>query len=461
MGDWVWAAWAGSLVLVAVVAAVLAAWVARLGAVPGALHRAVQERFEAAERGRVQAELRAALGEQRAEPVPVLDAALREREGELRAAREELAALRSGSEAQAVAWAEKVALLETAEARMVEQFRAVSGELMSQHGETFKGQNKEQVEGLLAPLREKLAEFQTGLGEAHKESQLAKERLGQQIRSLLEHGVVMQQEAQNLTRALKGDVRRQGAWGELVLDAVLESSGLVAGKNYVVQGSVAGEDGRRLRPDVVLTIPFKGNVVIDSKVSLSAFEALVNAERDEDRAAHLGRHKASLKAHVDGLSHKDYAAHVESKLDWVIMFVPIEGALAAALASDAELVTYASRKGVLFATPTTLLALLKAVEAFWQAEQRNRSAEEIANRGAALYDKFVGFYDDLVVVKDALAKATKALDGAEQKLVRGPGNLVRQAEQLRGLGVRAKKALPPAVVELAGADMSAEQVEAA
>ena len=448
MGEWVWAAWVASVVVVAVVAA----WVARWGAVPAALYRGVEARLEAAERGRVQAELQAALGEQRAEPVPVLEAALREKDAALGAVREELAALKSGGEAQAAAWAEKVALLEAAEVRMVEQFRAVSGELMSHHGEAFKGQNKEQVEGLLAPLREKLAEFQTGLGDAHKESLLAKERLGQQIRSLMEHGVVMQQEAQNLTRALKGDVRRQGAWGELVLDAVLESSGLVAGTHYEVQGSVSGEDGRRLRPDVVLSLPGKGRVVIDSKVSLAAFEALVNAERDEDRAAHLGRHKASLKAHVDGLSHKDYAAHVESRLGWVVMFVPIEGALAAALASNADLVTYASRKNVLFATPTTLLALLRAVEAFWQGEQRNRNAEAIADRGAALYDKFVGFYEDLVAVKDALAKATKALDGAEQKLSRGPGNLVRQVETLKGLGVRTKKALPPALVEMAGAE---------
>ena len=347
---------------------------------------------------------------------------------------------------------EKLELLENARERMSLEFKSLAHAITADHSETFKNQNREQVEALLTPLREKIAEFQQGLATAHVESGKERVTLGEQVRLLMAHGDSMAKETLNLTRALKGNVRMQGAWGEMILEAILERSGLTEGNHYTLQGSVSDDDGRRLRPDVLLHLPGEQTIVIDSKVSLSAFEGFVNAEDDEARNGHLGRHRGSVKAHIDGLAAKDYAGATGSRLGCVVMFVPIEGALSAALTGDPELATYAAEKNVAIATPITLLMMLKTVFTVWRAEQRNVNAEEIARRAGLLYDKFHGFAADLMAVGKCLDTAKTSYEQAYSKLATGGGNVVWQVQKLKEMGAKTNKTLPQAMLAASSDD---------
>lgn len=253
----------------------------------------------------------------------------------------------------------------------------------------------------------------------------------------------MSTETKALTRALKGKSQTQGAWGEMVLARILEQSGLREGEEYVTQESHATEDGGRLRPDVVVNLPEGRRIVIDSKVSLTAFEEHVNAEEEAVRAGALARHVASLRGHVRGLGEKAYQTNVAGAgLDYVIMFVPIEGAFAAALGEDPDLTGFAAEKNVAILTPTTLMLALRTIANVWQVDRRNRNAEKIAERAGLLYDKFAGFVDDLQKIGGRIQDTRVAWDRAMGKLAQGNGNLLRQVEQLKTLGARTTKALP-------------------
>jgi DNA recombination protein RmuC len=343
--------------------------------------------------------------------------------------------------------AEKIALLSEAREAMRTEFKLLAEEAMQRQGEVFGRQNREQIDTILGPMREKLVEFQQGLQAAHGESTRERATLAEQIRQLSDHSARMTTETLNLTRALKGKAQTQGAWGEMVLASILERSGLREGEEYVAQKSHAGEDGQRLRPDVVVNLPGGQKMVIDAKVSLVAFEAHVNAETDAERAAHLALHLTSLRTHIRGLSEKSYAAAVGSRLDYVIMFVPIEGALAAALGADPELTGLAAERNVTIATPTTLMMALRTVANVWNVEKRHRNAEEIARRAGQLYDKFVGFAEDMGRLGKAIDGARSVYGDAIGKLSTGKGNLVRQVEQLRELGARTGKSLPAALLD--------------
>ncbi len=343
--------------------------------------------------------------------------------------------------------AEKVALLQEAREEMARQFRVLAEDVMRQHGETFSRQNREQIDGLLTPLRDKLAEFQKNLQDAHTESAKERERLAVQIRLLSETSARMTRETENLTRALKGKVQTQGAWGEMLLAHILERSGLREGEEYVKQESMVSEDGERLRPDVIVNLPDNRRIVIDSKVSLTAFEAAVNAEDEESRKRAMAAHLDSMRRHIAELGEKPYARAAKSELDYVIMFVPIEGALALALESDPELTSYAVERNVAIATPTTLMIALRTVANIWQVERRNRNAEEIANRAGKVYDKFVGFITDMEKLGERLDQAQKSYHAAWNKLRDGRGSITRQLEDLRQMGARASKALPRALID--------------
>ena len=342
---------------------------------------------------------------------------------------------------------EKLALLAEARETMAKEFKVLAEDVMKRHGESFTRQNKEQVDAILAPLRDKLAEFQQGLQTAHTESARERATLKEQIRALTESSAKMNLETHNLTRALKGEAQAQGAWGEMILSTILERSGLREGEEYIAQESHLNEDGQRLRADVVVNLPNGQRIVIDSKVSLTAFEAFVNAETDVERTARLRAHLVSMRTHIRTLASKDYQAVTGSALDYVIMFVPIEGALAAALQEDPAITSFAAESNVAIATPTTLMMALRTVANVWQVERRNRNAEAIADRAGRIYDKFVGFLGDMEDLGSRLNKARESYDCALGKLSSGRGNLVRQVEQLREMGAKTSKALSQNLLE--------------
>ena len=338
--------------------------------------------------------------------------------------------------------AEKLRLLQDAKESMTKEFRLLADDVMARHGESFTKQNKEQVGGLLQPMRDKLAELQQSLHDAHKASATERATLGEQIRGLSETSARMTSETTNLTRALKGKAQTQGAWGEMLLASILERSGLRAGAEYITQASHTTEDGQRLRPDVIVKLPGNRCVVIDSKVSLVAFEGHVNAETDRDREECLERHLASVRTHVKSLGSKEYQSSVGTSLDYVVMFVPIEGAIAAALRRDPALTSFADQNNVAILTPTTLMIALRTVENVWRAERRNQNAEKIAVSAGKLYDKFCGFAKDMEGLGERLNQAQGAYQGAMGKLKDGTGNLVRQVEKLKDMGARTSKSLP-------------------
>lgn len=351
---------------------------------------------------------------------------------------------------------EKLALLANAREDMSKEFKVLAEDVMARHGESFAKQNKEQVDAILSPLREKLTEFEQGLRAAHTETATDRARLAEQIRLLSEHSVRMSSETENLTKALKGQSQTQGAWGEMVLASILERSGLREGEEYVTQESHTAEDGSRLRPDVVVNLPGGQRVVVDAKVSLTAFEDYVNAEDEVVRTSALARHCQSLRTHVKTLGSKDYHTVVGSSLDYVVMFVPIEGALAAALQQDPALTTFAAENNVAIATPTTLMVALRTVSNVWGVERRNRNAEQIAAQAGKLYDKFAGFVSNMQKIETGLNAAQKAYGDAFGQLQSGRGNIMGQIEKLKSLGAKTAKSLPS---DLLGADDDTNSLE--
>ncbi len=344
--------------------------------------------------------------------------------------------------------AEKLAQLQDVRDEMTKEFKLAANTIMQEHGETFKKQNKDQIDVVLTPLREKLVEFQQILGVAHTDSAKERATLAEQIRQLSAASAVMTSETSNLTRALKGKAQTQGAWGEMILATILEKSGLRAGEEYIVQASHTTEDGQRLRPDVIVNLPGGQRIVIDAKVSLTAFEAHVNGETDEDRALQLQRHLLSLRTHIKTLGGKDYHAHTNGGVDYVIMFVPIEGALAVALQEAPDLTGMAIEANVNIATPTTLMIALRTAASVWQVERRNKNAEAIADRAGQLYDKFVGFTTDMERLGGRLGDAQTSYDNAMNKLKTGSGNVFRQFDQLKTLGAKTQKSLPAGLLDI-------------
>nr|WP_314262290.1 DNA recombination protein RmuC [uncultured Devosia sp.] len=356
---------------------------------------------------------------------------LQEKNSELLA---DVAALRARmAEQSANAQASEARLLAVRQ-DMTDQFKALAGDVLKNQSETFTKQNREQVDTLLKPLQEKIGEFHVGL---------IKDRatMGEQIRALLESNVQITTEANNLTRALKGNSQTQGAWGEMILSTILERSGLREGEQYVTQQSHTGADGSRLRTDVEVLMPNDDRLVIDSKVSLTAFEAYTNSE-DETREQYLQAHLVSVRGHIRTLGEKTYQKHAKSSLDYVMMFVPIESALATAIQADATLVEYGMKQGVMLTTPTTLMTVLRTVRNVWDIEKRHRNADEIAERAGALYDKVAGFLASMDKLDGHLDKARASFEDAKGQLSSGRGNVVRQVEMLRDLGAKTNKSLP-------------------
>jgi DNA recombination protein RmuC len=337
---------------------------------------------------------------------------------------------------------QRLADLKEAKEQMRQEFGELANQLMKSHGETFKTQNQEQLLNLLNPFKGQIEEFKKQVADSNKDNQAQYVAFDKHIRLLTEQSSQMSQETQNLSRALKGNVQLQGAWGEMVLETILQRSGLREGEEFTSQETHADEEGGRPRTDYIVNLPNGGKIIIDAKVSLRDFEAFVSAEDDATRAARLAAHVASVKSHIKTLAGKEYHAKVGGKLDFVILFMPIESALGAAFERDAEIGYYAADNKVTIATPTTLTIALKTVAAIWRVERQNRYAEEIASRAGKLYDKFVGFLDDMGEIGDRLKQAGAAYDGAMNKLSQGRGNLVGQVEKLKEMGAKANKSIP-------------------
>ena len=364
----------------------------------------------------------------------------------------ELAEIRARSDAERAHAAEKLRLLEEAKASLTDQFRNLANDILEEKSRRFTEQNQANLGQLLDPLRAQLSEFKGKVEEVYVQEGKDRTALSEQVRQLMELNQTLSRDANNLTNALKGQAKTQGNWGELILERVLEASGLRKGFEYHVQDSQLSEDGRRLQPDVVIDLPGERKIVVDAKVSLVAYDRFTSAEGEDDRAAAARLHLDSVRAHVKGLSDKRYQALYGLKsLDMVVMFVPIEPAFMLAITHDEALFMEAWQRNVLLVSPSTLLFVVRTIAHLWRQEAQNRNAQEIARRGAQLYDKLAGFVSDLQRIGLKLKDAQAAYDDAEKKLSAGTGNVIRQAEMLRDLGVKTSKALPAPMVERSGA----------
>jgi DNA recombination protein RmuC len=321
------------------------------------------------------------------------------------------------------------------------EFRNLAGEILEEKSRQFKSTNKEAMETLLKPFKDNLTDFKRRVEESYSEENRQQGSLKSELRNLLELNQRITTETTNLTRALKGNSKVQGDWGEMILERMLESSNLQRGVHYFVQENFKDEDGANLRPDVVLTLPEGKRIVVDSKVSLTAYVALSAEEDEARREGYMKEHLASIRRHIAELQAKNYQELVDSP-DFVIMFVPSEPAFIEALKKEQSLWAEAYNRKIIISSPTNLFALLKIVDDLWKRDTQSRNYLEIARQGGALYDKFAGFVASLEAVGDSIERAQKSYDKALGQLKTGKGNLVTSSERLLKLGVKASKKLP-------------------
>ena len=349
--------------------------------------------------------------------------------------------IRAKNEAEQKAANEKIEILTKIRRDMEAQFKELAENALKAQGESFSKANIEKLEATLTPLKEHVGHFEKELRQVHEETVKDRERLKAEISQLSKRSEAISQEAISLTKALKGDTQIQGAWGEMVLESILERSGLREGEEYETQAHRIGASGERLRPDVVVRIPGGKSLVIDSKVSLLAYNEAVNAETDEDALRSRKRHLTSIKAHINALSAKGYQTAENSTVDYVILFVPIEGALSEALREDPALTEYALEKNITIATPTTLMMALKTIANVWAVDRRNQNAELIADRAGKLYDKVYGFVQSMERVGERLDQAQDSYSQAFSQLSKGRGNMISQVESLKNLGAKTSKTI--------------------
>ena len=332
------------------------------------------------------------------------------------------------------------------------QFAELAGKIFDEREARFAENSQQRLGQLLDPLKERIQSFEKRVEESYQQEARERFSLGKELERLQQLNLRLSDEATNLTRALKGQ-KTQGNWGELILERVLEHAGLEKGREYQTQVSLKGPDGERFQPDVLILLPGDKQVVVDSKVSLTAYQQYVGADDETISQAALKQHVLSLRNHVKGLAGKDYkrldGLH---SLDFVLLFVPIEAAFSAALQAEPNLFQEAFDRNIVIVSPTTLLATLRVIDSLWKQERQSQNAREIAERAGWLYDKFVLFIQDLDEVGNRLQQLDKAYAAARNKLTDGRGNLVSRSEQLKLLGARASKSLPVELLERAMSD---------
>jgi DNA recombination protein RmuC len=339
--------------------------------------------------------------------------------------------------------------LEEIQKKFTTEFENIAGKILKKNSEEFTLANQRNMGEVLTPLKEKILLFEKKVEDTYQKGLKDQTDLRAELKKLYELNHRISEEAGNLTKALKGDVKKQGNWGEVVLERILERSGLNEGQQgYQKQFSDMSDDGKRIQPDVVINLPDNKHIIIDSKVSLIAYERAVNAMSDEERATHVKGHLFSLKTHIKGLSEKHYqtAKNLNSP-DFVLLFIPIESSFSLAIQEDQELFSFAWDQKVVIVSPSTLLATLRTISSIWQQENQTRNALEIARQSGALYDKFVGFISDMEKIGNNLRLTQNSYRDAMSKLSEGRGNLVRSAEKLKEMGAKASKELPRKLLE--------------
>ncbi len=370
----------------------------------------------------------------------------------LKAENEQLKIVHARQEERFAAQQEKIAEqkeeLENLHHKLNRDFELIAARLFDEKSQKFTTVNSLSMDQLLAPLKANIKSFEEKVEKVYKAESDERNVLKGEINKLMELNRHISEEAGNLTRALKTDTKKQGNWGEMVLDRILEASGLKEGESYTKQGSYQNAEGARLQPDVVVQLPGNKQVIVDSKVSLLAYERLVNCESDEERKLHLKDHLNSVRTHVAGLGAKNYQdLYCIHSPDFVLLFVPIESSFAIAIQHDIDLFEFAWNRKVVIVTPSTLLATLRTIASIWKQELQTQNAIEIATRAGALYDKFAGFVTDMENIGSSLDTAKKHYSNAFSKLATGDGNLMKRVEGLEKLGARVKKRLDKRLLE--------------
>jgi DNA recombination protein RmuC len=381
---------------------------------------------------------------------------LQQRENDLRALQSryetllrEQSALKAQLDSERIQQEEKIQLLTHARQELSQQFSVLANQILEEKTQKFTEQNQTQLTQLLDPLKEKIQAFQGKVEEVYIQEGKERSALAEQVKQLTSLNQQLSLDAHNLTTALKGQSKTQGDWGEFILEKLLEASGLSAGLHYEIQESHTRPDGSRAQPDVVIRLPENRQLVVDAKVSLSAYAQYVESEDEDQKRLQLARHIESVRTHIKGLSGRNYQELYQlNSLDFVIMFIPIEPAFLVAISSDEKLWQDAWERNVLLVSPSTLLFVVRTVANLWRQEQQNRNALEIARRGGELYDKFCGFVQDLEQLGKQMQTTQKTYDQAFNKLSAGRGNLLRQAELLRDLGLKPTKRLPEHLIDL-------------
>lgn len=337
--------------------------------------------------------------------------------------------------------------VEQLQQKFTKEFENLANKILEEKTNKFTEQNKENLKNILSPLQDKIQLFEKKVEDSQKETHGYHSALKEQLQHLKDQNLKISKEAENLTKALKGDSKMQGNWGELILERVLEKSGLEKDREYFIQQSFNTEEGNRVQPDVIINLPDGKKMIVDSKVSLTAYERYVNEENEDLKPNYLKEHLNSLKRHVEQLGEKNYhdLYQMESP-DFVLLFVPIETAFALALNEDSSLYNKAFEKNIVIVTPSTLLATLRTIDSMWTNQKQQENAIEIARQAGALYDKFEGFVSDLIKIGKKMDEAKVEYQGAMNKLVDGSGNLITRVENLKKMGAKAKKSLPENII---------------
>ncbi|MEA3443143.1 MAG: DNA recombination protein RmuC [Bacteroidota bacterium] len=346
--------------------------------------------------------------------------------------------------------AEQKSEIENIREKFQVEFKNLANEILEEKSRKFTQQNKSNIDEILKPLKEKIKDFERKVEETYDKESKQRFSLKEEVKRLAELNRQVSREASNLTNALKGQVKTQGNWGELILENILEKSGLVKDREYFVQHSFQTVGRKKLQPDIVISYPGSRHVVIDSKVSLVAYERYSSAETNEEQEIAKKEHLVSIKNHIVELSQKNYQDIYQlTSLDFVMLFLPIEPAYLTVIQSDPELWNYAYNRRILLISPTNLIAALKMVSSLWQQEYQNRNVQEIAKRSGELYDKFVGLYTDLEDIGKKIDASQSAYQAAMNKLSTGKGNLIRRVEAIKKLGAKTRKTLPDSTLQKA------------
>jgi DNA recombination protein RmuC len=338
--------------------------------------------------------------------------------------------------------------LENINKRYTTEFENIANKILDEKSKKFTDQNKTNLDSILNPLKEKIKDFEDKVEKAYKAESDERVTLKTEIKNLIDLNKQVSEDANNLAKALKGENKKQGNWGELILEKILERSGLVKDQEYRLQFSTNNDEGKRIQPDAVIMLPDNKHIIIDSKVSLLAYEACVNAANDEDRERFVKEHLISVRSHIKLLSEKNYQSSTDFNTpDFVLLFIPIESSFSIAVQADQEMFNYAWDRKIVIVSPSTLLATLRTIASVWKQERQTKNAIEIAKQSGALYDKFVGFIEDMDKIGKSIDSSKTSYESAVNKLHKGSGNLVKRAQDIEKLGAKTTKQISTKFIE--------------